>query len=116
MLLKNKTQREEFLNNYKEWGVWLTVPELEMTYYRKVLPNGTQLIASEYIFNFYDYLSGGYRDKTEVKYHIILSEGDKWDGSSSTVYMNAKEFKHFHPSGCSMSTMIKYLTETRPEV
>lgn len=30
MILKNKQERENFINNYKAWGVWKEVPELNL--------------------------------------------------------------------------------------
>lgn len=54
MQLKNKAEREKFLENYKSWGLWKEVPELELKFYRYEFPNGTVLIATEYarmIFN-----------------------------------------------------------------
>lgn len=42
---KNDTSRRTFIQNYKSWGVWLTVPELDLTFYRYQLPNGWYIIA-----------------------------------------------------------------------
>lgn len=44
----NNEKRQVFLTAYKEWGVWFTTPELELTYYRYILPDGTAIIALEY--------------------------------------------------------------------
>ena len=41
-------KRRAFLQRYRDWGVWLTVPELEMRYYRYLLPDGAQIIVREY--------------------------------------------------------------------
>ena len=47
-LWTNTEKRREFLKNYKEWGVWITVPELGQTYYKYELPDGTRILAMEY--------------------------------------------------------------------
>ena len=47
-LWKNDDRRREFLKNYKEWGVWITTPELGLTYYKYELPEGSKILAMEY--------------------------------------------------------------------
>ncbi|MCB6414536.1 hypothetical protein LI221_05555 [Faecalimonas umbilicata] len=46
--LKNYEQRKEWLNNYKEWPVWFTVPEAAEVYYRFNLPDGSSIVVCEY--------------------------------------------------------------------
>lgn len=47
-LWANTEKRKGFLANYKEWGVWLTVSELGLTYYKYELPKGGRILAMEY--------------------------------------------------------------------
>ena len=48
-LWTNNDKRREFLHNYTAWGVWLTVPELGLTYYQYALPDGSgKLMAMAY--------------------------------------------------------------------
>ena len=47
-LWANSDKRRAFAQDYKSWGVWLTVPELGQTYYKYELPDGVRLIAMEY--------------------------------------------------------------------
>ena len=47
-LWANNEKRQTFLSDYKSWGVWFTTPELELMYYRYLLPDGTTIIATEY--------------------------------------------------------------------
>lgn len=114
MQLKNKAEREKFLENYKTWGLWKEVPELELKFYRYEFPNGTVLIATEYAcMKFGDYRHGHfeYKKSTGVRYSLILSVGDKFNtGYSDTAH------KLYNPSGDNKSTIIEYLTKTRPEV
>lgn len=115
MQLKNKTQREQFLENYKYWELFHEIPELELKFYRYVFPNGTVIIATEYAHMvFADYTPQHrfvYKKSIAVRYHLILSEKDKYNtGYSDTAY------KFYNPSGDSQSSIIKYLTDTKPEI
>jgi hypothetical protein len=47
-LWANTDKRREFIRNYSEWGVWLTVPELGLTCYKYDLPDGGRILAMEY--------------------------------------------------------------------
>jgi hypothetical protein len=47
-LWKNDAKRREFLKTYRDWGVWITTPELGLTYYRYDLPEGSKILAMEY--------------------------------------------------------------------
>lgn len=115
MQLKNKAQRERFLENYKTWDLMLEIPELELKFYKYTFPNGTVIIATEYArMVFSDYTPQHhfeYKKSTAVKYHLILSKGDKY----KTGYGD-NEYKLYNPSGDSQSSIIKYLTDTKPEI
>ena len=37
--LRNKEEREQWLNNFRSWGVWLNVPEVDKKFYRYDLKN-----------------------------------------------------------------------------
>ena len=113
MNLKNQAQRKEFVENYKKWGLWFEVPELEMKYYRFILPDGTQIIVSKYKNRYYDYLSKTNKERYLVHYHLVVSENIKWPNTS---YTGGNEFKRFSPNGCGISTIVKYLTDTKPEI
>lgn len=44
----NSSKRRKFLENYKDWGVWFTVEQLDLTFYKYDLSNGNRVIAMEY--------------------------------------------------------------------
>ncbi len=114
MQLKNKAERERFLENYRSWGLWKEIPELELKFYRKELPNGTRIIATEYAYmRFEGFDKGGYVYKKDdsVKYHLLLSKTDNYNERYSV-----NEFRLFNPSGNSKSSIIEYLMKTKPEV
>ena len=114
MQLKNKAERERFLENYKNWELMHEVPELELKFYRYTFPNGTVIVATEYA-NMkvvrYDGHKGIYEKSTDVRYHLILSEGDNFKNSCFIF-----EYKLYEPSGNSKSSIIEYLTKTKPEI
>lgn len=114
MQLKNKIEREKFLENYREWELWKEVPELELKFYRFILPNGTVIIATEYACIKLTSFEGHkccYGKAVAVIYHLLLSDGDKF---KNTCYVG--DYKFYNPSGDRKSTIIKYLTDTKPEV
>lgn len=113
MKFKNQNQRKEFVENYKKWGLWFEVPELEMKYYRFILPDSTQIIVSEYKNKYYDYFSKTNKERNLVHYHLVVSDDVKWPAASYTA---GNEFKRFSPNGSGISTIIKYLTDTKPEI
>lgn len=44
----NTEERREWLENYKDWGVWYTDSRIGVTYYKYEFPDATILIAEEY--------------------------------------------------------------------
>lgn len=113
MQLKNKTERDNFLTDYRSWELWKEIPELEIKLYRKVLPNGTAIIATEHacmVFDGWRKVSK-YKKSTMVKYHLLLSDGDNYK-----VSYEEHAYRMYNPSGDSKSSIIEYLTKTKPEV
>ena len=114
MKFKNKAEREKFLENHKAWELWKEIPELELKFYRKVLPNGTMIIATEYaLFVFADWGPSGckYKKSRGVKYHLLLSDNEKYK-----VEHVEYAFRVYNPTGDSKSAIVEYLTKTKPEV
>jgi hypothetical protein len=64
-LWKNDDRRREFLKNYRAWSVWITTPELGLTYYRYDLPEGSKILAMEY------QNENSYRHSDENEYQTI---------------------------------------------
>lgn len=76
--LKNKSERENFLSEYKSWGVWLSVPELELTCYKYKFANGDELVVSES----YYWTDPHYYHKNkhlQVRYHLLNKERQFFD-------------------------------------
>ena len=66
----NHKMRQEFLMAYKDWGVWITTPELDISYYRYALPDGAIIIAMEHKQRDYIGYKSGYGWKTSVSYYF----------------------------------------------
>ena len=114
MQLKNKKEREGFLEEYNSWELWKEIPELELKFYRKVLPNGTQIIATEHARMVFDHFSPSgskYKKSRTVKYHLLLSDNDGYK-----VEYFEHEYRLYNPTGDSKTAIVEYLTKTRPEV
>ena len=92
-LLANNEKRREFIQNYKEWGVWITQPELNLTYYKYDLPNtnGGKLIAMEHLYESY---YGDGEVKTLVTYYLHTG-------------------KYFRPSAASESEVAAQLKDIK---
>lgn len=46
--LKNNDQRKEWLNNYKEWGLWYRDENIDVNYYKYDFEDGSRLVVAEY--------------------------------------------------------------------
>lgn len=95
--LKNRQQREEFVNSYKDWGVWLSVPELNLTCYKYKFANGHEIVVSVYSA-YVDY--GIHQCREELRrYHVI---DDK------------RTF--FDLTGVPLTYVLNYMTEFAKEI
>jgi hypothetical protein len=88
----NSDKRREFLKTYKEWGVWLTVQELGLTYYKYELPDGCRILAMEYQReNPYPVSGDGERQTITVYY---LWEGELFTPSPASEYTITDKLKN----------------------
>lgn len=73
--LRNKEQREEWLNNFRLWGVWLDVPDVSKQFYRFDFVNGCSVIVEigvEYCESYCGSKAGKPRER--ISYSIIDNE------------------------------------------
>lgn len=116
MQLKNKAEREKFLENYKAWELWKEIPELELKFYRYAfVSTGAVIIATEYpCRNFVDFRQGHclYEKGVSVEYSLILREGDSFKPKS----YSESEFLYYKPEGERKSTLLEYLQKVGKEV
>ncbi len=108
--LRNKKEREAFLENYEQWGVWKEIPELRVQFYKYDLPNGARIIAQTYVHPPVSY----YKHRTEeyivAEYALIVPEGDDFHGAYG------QEYTYYRPNGASKTVIIEYLTTKKPLV
>lgn len=105
--LKNKQEREQFLNSYTQWEEWKTIPELGLTFYRWQFENGDTFLVTEYkipITQYSQHLVG-------QKYHLLLDKSNH--GIRDNHIPFPEQFFYYNPIGCGMSTLIEYLTKNR---
>lgn len=88
----NAEKRRAFLEDYKAWGIWLTTPELDLTYYHYTLPDGTVIIAMEHNHRNYGGYQKGYTWDTSVRYYIKKS-GEPFTPDSSSISAAAELLK-----------------------
>ena len=108
--LRNKQEREAFLENYACWGVWKEIPELRVRFYKYDLPNGARIVAQTYVHPPISYIPGRNQEYTVAEYALLLPEGDDFRGQYG------QEYTFYSPNGASKSTLIAYLTEKKPWV
>lgn len=97
--LRNKEEREQWLKDFRNWGVWLDVPEVDKKFYRYNFKNGCSLIV-EVGIEYYDAYSTWRGNAHErVSYSIIDAE-----------------HKQFNSQGESFTMVIQWLTKYSKEI
>lgn len=110
LMLKNKTEREAFVKDYKSWGVWKQISELNLEFYRYEFANGATLIVTEY----QHYGTWKKECKTEHKLCLILPEDDMY--VRNTYAYSGAVYKFYDPSDCSINMIVDYLTKNKTVV
>ena len=96
---RNKEEREEWLRNYRKWGVWLDVPGVDKKFYRYDLINGCAIVV-EVGIEYYDAYSVQRGEPHErISYSIIDAE-----------------HKQFNSQGDSFTMVIQWLTKYSKEI
>ncbi len=97
--LRNKEEREHWLNDFRNWGVWLDVPEVNKTFYRYDFKNGCSIVV-EVGIEYYDAYSVQRGNAHErISYSIIDSD-----------------HKQFNSQGDSFTMVIQWLTKYSKEL
>lgn len=77
--LSNYTKRQEFLDSYESWGVWLDIPELSVQIFKAELPENKAIFVTR--FRSYSKYAGKYSSpvyrygNTSDEYHAVC---DSW--------------------------------------
>lgn len=80
-VLKNNDQRKEWLNNYKEWGLWYRDENIDVNYYKYDFSDGSRLVVAEYPQRRTYWKPNKFED--EHHYHL-LEKNRKYYGSNKT--------------------------------
>jgi len=94
---KNDKARREWLDNFRDWGEWISVPEVNKTFYRFNFANGCALIVETGIEYYESYK--GLKEKEIKSYSIIDKQHAKYDSH-----------------GISYTFVIQWLSEHRDEI
>lgn len=89
-VLKNNDQRKEWLNNYKEWGLWYRDENIDVNYYKYDFSDGSRLVVAEYPQRRMYWKANEFED--EHYYHLL--DKRKYYGSEKTFeqqYMNSTD-------------------------
>ena len=97
-LWTNDTSRREFINNFKVWGVWLTQPELDLTFYKYDLPGGGRIIAMEYLREPYSSEKQNGIEESVTRHKLYLQQGKHFEPSASSDSFIAERLKELKVS------------------
>jgi len=70
----NSAKRKAFVEQYKEWGVYVSIPELTLTFYKCDLPDGSIIFVMEHMQENYDHKIG--KCKWEIDKLMYLQKGE----------------------------------------
>jgi hypothetical protein len=105
--LKNKSERENFLKNYKEWpGCSLNevFEEIQNLYfYKYTFQNGASVIVTVCKVTKYE----------ETRYNLIIPSEDDFNPFGTYSGHNSKEFLNYNLHGCGISTIVDYMTKRK---
>ena len=96
--LKNDTERLDFLEMYKCWGVWLELPELNLKFYKCDLDNGDFIVVTENTYwlsqndKHFDFYS---RYLTSFVFRIIRKGTEPTHFGYSTYCSNDNEYLRY---------------------
>lgn len=96
---RNDDQRKAWIEDYKAWGLWYRDEHIDVNYYKFDFPNGSRLVAVEYLQRESIWNSCPYDD---VVYHLIEKNKQKY--GCMTTY----DDKFQYHSSCE-TELVKYL-------
>ena len=80
--LRNNDQRKEWLNNYKDWGLWYRDENIDVNYYKYDFEDGSRLVVAEY----------PQREQSwkcvprDEHYYHLLEKGRRKAGTTDEIY------------------------------
>lgn len=87
-VLKNDSQRKEWLQKYKEWGLWYRDENIDVNYYKFDFAEGSRLIVAEYPQR-RSYWSATWKD--ECFYHLLEKNKKGNHGVYDEIYRHKED-------------------------
>lgn len=101
--LKNNTQREEWLNNYRDWGLWYYDDHIDVNYYKYDFEDGSRLVVAEY-----PQREQGWKCKPRDEHHYhLLEKGKRKAGTRNETY--DQQYIHYAESKTYLIEFLKNL-------
>lgn len=101
--MKNNDQREEWLRNYKPWGIWYRDEHIGSTFYKYDFECGARLVVEEFVSK-YDH-----GDFTHAKYHLIGGPEPPKDSYRFSKWARHEEYNHYPNSDTELVEFLKYI-------
>ena len=105
--LKNNDQRKEWLNKYKEWGLWYRDENIDVNYYKYEFSDGSRLVVAEYPQRRMYWKPNEFKDE---HYYHLLDKNRKYYGSEKTF---EQQYVHSTDSETYMIEFLKNLQKDR---
>lgn len=105
--LKNNDQRKEWLNKYKEWGLWYRDENIDVNYYKYDFSDGSRLVVAEYPQRRMYWKPNEFEDE---HYYHLLDKNRKYYGSDKTF---EQQYVHSTDSETYMIEFLKNLQKDR---
>ena len=102
-VMRNNDQRKEWLNNYKDWGLWYRDEHIDVNYYKYDFLDGSRLVVAEYPQRRMYWKSNEFED--EHHYHL-LEKHRKFYGTEKTF---EQQFVHSTDSETYLVEFLKNL-------
>lgn len=101
--LKNNTQREEWLNNYRDWGLWYYDDHIDVNYYKYDFEDGSRLVVTEYAQR-----EQGWKCEPRDEHHYhLLEKGKRKAGTRNETY--DQQYIHYAESKTYLVEFLKNL-------
>lgn len=101
--LKNNTQREEWLNNYQDWGLWYYDDHIDVNYYKYDFEDGSRLVVTEY-----PQREQGWKCEPRDEHHYhLLEKGKRKAGTRNETY--DQQYIHYAESKTYLVEFLKNL-------
>ena len=101
--LKNNTQREEWLNNYRDWGLWYYDDHIDVNYYKYDFEDGSRLVVTEY-----PQREQGWKCEPRDEHHYhLLEKGKRKAGTRNETY--DQQYIHYAESKTYLVEFLKNL-------